>query len=274
MFKRKQPSEATNTKVKQTKTTSEPWKKVFSEASAAFKQNKFQDAASLFTRALTLNPNNSTILDCRSACYENLKEFDLALRDAATIIKLVPTESRGYLRAGKIFSIQKNYKKAVQIYTRALTKVNPQDKRYKQITDMKDKAEKKEKSLIGHDFMKILPYDVISSIFSLLSFDRRIQCTGVSTTWRNFALNWSGMWRDLDFGNRKISHALIKKYMAYAKGRHVRRFAMLDADQNMMRKIFQLLIDENCQYIETLGKSFIILSYVQLLISIYRSCSL
>lgn len=254
MYKRKQPTATTeNKKIKQFK-SNELWAKVFSEGSEYFKQNKFSDAVSLFNRALTLKPNHTTILDCRSACYEKLNQLDQALLDAATIIKVAPTESRGYLRAGKVLSLQNKHEKAIQIYSRALTKVNRQDKRYPQIAQMKKMAEKK--ISVGSDFMKILPYDVISNIFSMLSFDRRIQCTGVSTTWRNFALNWSGMWRDLDFGNnKKISHALMKKYMSHAKGRHVRRFAIMDADQTMLKKVFQLLIDENCQYIETLGKT-------------------
>lgn len=253
MYKRKQSINTSSTKVKQFKpSTSDPWKKVFSDASEAFKHHQFQEAVTLFTHALTLNPENPTILDCRSACYEKLNQFDLAIRDAVAIVKRAPSESRGYLRAGKILSLEKKYQKALQIYTRALTKVSKQDKRYQQLVDMHRAAQKK--ASVGTDFMKILPYDVISSIFSLLSFDRRIQCTGVSKTWRNFALNWSGMWRDLDFGNRKISHTLIKQYMSYAKGRHVRRLAMMDADQNRMKKVFQLLIDEDCQYMEVLGK--------------------
>ncbi|EPB83520.1 hypothetical protein HMPREF1544_09741 [Mucor circinelloides 1006PhL] len=256
MFKRKQ-SSAESSKTKQPKLTishssGEPWKQVFLDANAAFRENKFKESVALFNRALGMNPNHTTIMDCRAAAYEKLNQLDLALQDAMSIIKLAPKEARGYLRAGKVLSLQQKHKQAVNVYKRALARVDTQDKRYPQITSMMDIANKKASPPPSYDFMKILPYDIISLIFSMLSFDRRIQCTGVSRTWRGFALGWSGMWRDLDFGDRKVSYTTIKNYLSYAKGRHVRRFAMMDADQARMKKILQLLIDENCQYIEVL----------------------
>jgi tetratricopeptide (TPR) repeat protein len=278
MYKRKQTS-TESAKVKQPKLTEsnssgEPWKQVFQDASAAFKENKYRESVALFTRALSLNPNHITIIDCRAASYEKLNELDLALQDAANIIKIAPGEARGYLRAGKVLSLQQKYKQAAKIYKRALTRVDTQDKRYQQILSIKAIAERKASPPPCHDFMKILPYDVISLIFSMLSFDRRIQCTGVSQTWRGFALGWSGMWRDLDFGDKKVSYTTIKNYLSYAQGRHIRRLAMMDADQSRMKKILQLLIDENCQYIEVLGKFRSINVLERLLIKFYRFCKM
>ncbi|KAI7903868.1 uncharacterized protein BX663DRAFT_452479 [Cokeromyces recurvatus] len=256
MYKRKQTLERSE-KIKQqktvaSKTNNEPWMQIFSDAREAFNQNQFKDSVALFTRALSLKPNHITLLDCRAASYEKLNEMELATRDAVQMVKLASTDARGYLRLGKILSLEKKYDKAIHIYTRALDKVSPQDKRYNQIVAIKAIAEKKAKSDHVQDFMNVLPYDIISLIFSKLSFDRRIQCTAVSRNWRAFALNWSGMWRDLEFGHQKISLTTIKNYLGYAKGRHVRRFAIMDVDQNKMKKILQLLIDENCQYIEIL----------------------
>jgi hypothetical protein len=76
----------------------------------------------------------------------------------------------------------------------------------------------------------------------------------VSKRWRQFALDWNGMWRNLDFGNRGVNQHTIKRYMSYAKGRHIRRLALSDMEQNMMEKVLNLIISEDCQYIETLGK--------------------
>jgi tetratricopeptide (TPR) repeat protein len=246
--------------MKQAKTTATPaheleqWKRVFSDAREAFAQKKFNESVALFTRALTLKPAHPTLLDCRAASYEKINQLDLALCDAKNIIQVAPIESRGYLRAGKVLSLQQKYDSAIKVYKRALTKVDPADARYQQIVLMKTQVEKKANPPPIHDFMKVLPYDVTSLIFSMLSFDRRVQCTGVCKSWRDFALSWSGMWRDLDFGDRKVPLAIIKKYLSYAKGRHVRRFAVTNANLNTMKKILQLLIDENCQYIEVLGK--------------------
>ncbi|OBZ86354.1 F-box/TPR repeat protein pof3 [Choanephora cucurbitarum] len=242
MYKRKQDPQQSQ----------EPWKAVFSDAYQAFKENNFKDSAVLFTRALSLKPGHVTILDCRAACYEKLNELEPALRDAYSIISAAPTEARGYLRVGKLLMLQKKFKHAVNVYKRALTKVDLSDSRYAQIQSMKNAAEKIVTPPASLDFMQVLPYDVVSLIFSYLSFDRRIQCTGVCQGWRQFALNWSGMWRDLDFGNRKVSITTIKKYLSYAKNRHVRRFALMDANQTMMKRCLQALIDHDCQYIECL----------------------
>lgn len=259
MLKRKQTSERSS-KIKQAKATashtneSDLWKRVFSDAREAFAQKKFKESVALFTRAITLKPDHSTLLDCRAASYEKVDQLALALRDAKSIIEIAPTESRGYLRAGKVLSLQKKYDKAIQVYKRALEKVDPIDSRYHQIALMQAQVEKKANPAPIRDFMQVLPYDVSSIIFSMLSFDRRVQCTGVCKSWRNFALSWSGMWRDLDFGDRKVPLTTIKQYLGYAKGRHVRRFAVANANINTMKKILQLLISEDCQYIEVLGR--------------------
>ncbi|KAG2205115.1 hypothetical protein INT47_002209 [Mucor saturninus] len=232
----------------------EAWKLVFNDARQAFTDNQFKEAVALFTRALTLNPNHITLLDCRAASYEKLDQTKLALADAATIVKLAPTDPRGYLRGGKLFANQKKYSKALGLYNRALQKVDPVDPRYNLIVDLKSKAEKASKPPASMNMMDRLPYDVIGLIFSYLSFDRRVQCSAVSQSWRRFALQWAGMWRHLDFENRKPTLNIIRKYLGYAKGRHVRGFSLHNASQTTLQNVFKGLVDENCQYIETLAR--------------------
>jgi tetratricopeptide (TPR) repeat protein len=231
----------------------EPWKLVFKDAHQAFKENKFKEAIALFTRALTLKPDQITILDCRAACYEKVNEKDLGLHDASSIIKAAPQDSRGYLRAGKLLSLQKKYDKAISIYNHGLIKVDPKDTRFAMLNTMKQQAEWAARPAAKFDPVVVLPYDVFSIVFSHLSFERRIQCTAVSQRWRTFALNWSGMWRDLEFGNHKVPQKTIKKYLQYAQGRHVRSFSIHYAPKNATASILNSLINENCQYVETLG---------------------
>ncbi|CEG81427.1 hypothetical protein RMATCC62417_15636 [Rhizopus microsporus] len=261
MFKRKQSATQGESSEKKQKTSTtynpyssstELWRKVFMDAQDAFKQSKFDEAAALFTRALTLEPDHATILDCRSACYEKLGDYPSALADAKKTIHAAPADARGYLRAGKLLSLQKKYKAAIKIYATALERVKPDDKRYSVIITMKTSAERALSPPKSLDFMTILPYDVKAMIFSYLSFDRRVQCMAVSKRWRQFALDWNGMWRDLDFGNRGVNQHTIKRYMSYAKGRHIRRLALSDMEQSMMEKVLNLIISEDCQYIETL----------------------
>ncbi|KAI9248385.1 hypothetical protein EDC94DRAFT_625133 [Helicostylum pulchrum] len=230
----------------------EPWKLVFNDGKQAFTNGQFKEAVSLFTRALDLNPNEITLLDYRAACFEKLNNTKSAIEDAGRIVKILPTDARGYLRGGKLFCLQKQYAKAIKLYTHGLRKVDPKDPKYTMLVDMKAKAEKATQPRPSMDIMTMLPYDVIGSIFSYLTFDRRVQCLAVSKKWREFGLRWSGMWRNLEFGNRRVTQNVIKRYLLCAQGRHVRSFCIHNAARNATNNILQSLIDENCQYIETL----------------------
>ena len=253
MYKRKATTaELTDTPTPSRRLSLEPWQLVFNDARQAFSQQQFKEAVALFSRSLSLNPNHVTVLDCRAACYEKLGQLELAYKDASASVKAAPKDARGYLRAGKILSLQKKSGQALLIYNKALKKVDPKDARYALLHSMKDTAEKSMRLPVSMDMMAKLPYDVISLVFSYLTFDRRVQCTAVSKSWRGFALNWSGMWRDLDFDNRKVSLNVIKRYLGYAQGRHVRSFSIHHANRNSLKNILQTLIDENCQYIESL----------------------
>ncbi|KAI8991933.1 hypothetical protein BDF20DRAFT_909639 [Mycotypha africana] len=260
MLKRKAVTDSSSSK-RQAKTTAisssstEPWELVLNDGKEAIKEKDFKRAVSLFTRALELKPNHATVLEYRAASYEKLDQLNLALQDATTMIRHDPTSARGYLRAGKILSLQKKHKSAVTIYKRGLKNISVHDARYQQIKDMLAAAERILHPSPTHDPMRYLPYDIMSTIFSMLSFERRIQCTSVSQSWRSFALSWPGMWRDLDFSDKKISVATIKKYLGHAKGRHVRRLSVRSVARNKLDKILQLLIDEDCQYLNILELS-------------------
>ncbi|KAG1152284.1 hypothetical protein G6F37_001417 [Rhizopus arrhizus] len=251
MYKRKQTGSSESATQKKSKSeVEEIWHKVFSDAQEAYKQSKFEDATALFTRALGMQPDQVTILDCRAACFEKLKDYSSALSDAKRIITVAPRDARGYLRAGKILSLQKKFKGAMKAYDLGLEKVSREDKRYDLISTMKKSAERA--IAVGIDFMMVLPYDIKAMIFSYLSFDRRVQCMAVCRSWYAFATSWSGMWRELDFENKKINGQIVKRYMTYAQGRHVRRLTLSDAEQNLMEKVLKLVISEDCQYLERL----------------------
>ncbi|KAG0172137.1 hypothetical protein DFQ28_004289 [Apophysomyces sp. BC1034] len=196
------------------------WKHYFADARKAFDEARHKDALILFSRALDFNPKNITLLDCRAATYEKLGDLQAALKDGSTIVALAPMASKGYLRVGKVLSMQNKVKPACAIYERALKKVDPKDTRYYMITKLKDVAERQATvdtyRRRARDFVSVLPYDIICCIFYYLSFERRIQCTAVCKTWRGFTLNWSGMWRHLDFGAKVVSPHTIKQYLSYA----------------------------------------------------------
>ena len=48
----------------------------------AFKENKFQEAADYFTKAIEINPNDHVFYSNRSGAYASLENYEKALEDA------------------------------------------------------------------------------------------------------------------------------------------------------------------------------------------------
>ncbi|KAF7729864.1 hypothetical protein EC973_003598 [Apophysomyces ossiformis] len=233
------------------------WKHYFADARKAFDESRYKDALTLFTHALDFSPGNITVLDCRAATYEKLGDLQAALNDGSTMVGLAPAASKGYLRLGKVLSLQKKVKPAYAIYKRAMQRVDPKDARYSIIMNLKDAAERQvtleNNRRRSRDFVSVLPYDILCCIFSYLSFQRRIQCTAVCKTWRNFTLTWPSMWRNLEFGPNVVSPYTVKQYLSYAKSKHIRSISLHGVrSEEKMRKILQHLLDQNCCYLEKL----------------------
>ncbi|KAI8328254.1 hypothetical protein BC941DRAFT_477098 [Chlamydoabsidia padenii] len=237
-------------------TTQESWKHYFQDGRQAFEANQYKEALDYFTQALTLQPNQLTLLDSRAATLEKLNEWDLAKNDATTMIKLDPTSSKGYLRYGKLLSLQQRYSSAAKVYRRGCERAN--DARHHLLVSMKNDMEAKARiQQVQCDPMAILPYDVLDLIFSSLPFHRRLACMQVSTSWRRFLLHWSGMWRNMDlvtgsFKYNSVSRKTLAQYLSYTQGRHLRRFS-ISLDRAKTDYALQLLIDQNCHYLEYLG---------------------
>ncbi|KAI9263379.1 hypothetical protein BDA99DRAFT_510079 [Phascolomyces articulosus] len=237
-------------------TQNHPWMEPFELGRKAFAEAKYKDAIHHFSDAITMNSNNNiTLIDCRAAAYEKDGNLVNGLEDALTMIKASPTQSKGYLRAGKLFSLQNRYDKALAIYNRAMEKVTKNDPRYSQLSEMRKTViqQHKKQKQTPIDFIQVLPFDIVAHIFELLSFERRVQCMAVSKAWRALLKDWSGMWREIDFSSPKMSAYAMKQYMSYVKGRYVRKFTLTGKNRNQTNKMIQSLIDRDCHYIERLG---------------------
>lgn len=57
---------------------------------AAFQAGDFSSAVDHFSKAIELNPSDAVVYSNRSGAYASLKQFDLALKDAETCVKLKP----------------------------------------------------------------------------------------------------------------------------------------------------------------------------------------
>lgn len=234
------------------------WRRVSNDARQAMVEGRFKEAVVLFTSALVVETaDHISLLDSRAASYEKLKELELGLSDALTMIKTAPNDSRGYLRTGKLLTLQKKHDEAMIIYNRGTQNLDPKDTKFSMITRLKEQAEISTQLITKFDPTSVLPFELFSIVFSHLPLDCQVKCTAVSKRWRNYALNWSGVWRNLEFRSRRASQAIVAKYLQYAQGPYVRSISIHSADRESMTNVIRGLINEACQNIETIGKSSI-----------------
>ncbi|WLF78574.1 DNA-binding SCF ubiquitin ligase subunit dia2 [Lodderomyces elongisporus] len=97
-------------------------------AVTCFKTGDYIKALSIFNQLIYKSkqahfsdlPPLSTLLDQRAAVYEKLGQHDLALRDARSIIEKEPANCKGYLRAGKLLTLQNKKFEAYKLYQEGL----------------------------------------------------------------------------------------------------------------------------------------------------------
>ena len=90
----------------------------------AFKAQRYQEAIDLFTKAIDCNPNDHVFYSNRSGSYLNNGQYDEALQDAETCIKMNPTWPRGYQRKGSALFYLERVDEAINTYKEGL-KVDP-----------------------------------------------------------------------------------------------------------------------------------------------------
>ncbi|KAI9243285.1 hypothetical protein BDA99DRAFT_334665 [Phascolomyces articulosus] len=139
------------------------------------------------------------VLDRRAHVFGIKGLFSKAVQDAEEIIRIAPTQTIGYLRLGRLFSMQGKQHAAIQIYEEALTNVEKQDNddsAYTELVQGKMRAvEKNEQRL---DFISILPLEIVEIIFEDFSEPTLFRCMAVSTRWREILLNCPKIWEDAD----------------------------------------------------------------------------
>jgi len=66
----------------------------------AFKAQRYEEAIEYFTKAIECNPNDHVFYSNRSGSYLNSGNYEKALEDAETCVKMNPSWPRGYQRKG------------------------------------------------------------------------------------------------------------------------------------------------------------------------------
>lgn len=87
---------------------------------AAYKEGEYTEARELYTKAIYHNPNNAGYYGNRSATLLMLEEYQSALEDAITSIKLDEQFIKGYLRAAKCHLMLGNPSLSIDYYRKVL----------------------------------------------------------------------------------------------------------------------------------------------------------
>ncbi|RWS12493.1 uncharacterized protein B4U79_06689, partial [Dinothrombium tinctorium] len=87
--------------------------------------NDFEAAVSFFTDAIELNSNDFRFYCNRSFCFENMKQFENALKDAEKAIHLNPHRPKPYFRKGRALFGLKKYELAEEAFKQVL-RIDPE----------------------------------------------------------------------------------------------------------------------------------------------------
>ncbi|KAI7876168.1 hypothetical protein K492DRAFT_210525 [Lichtheimia hyalospora FSU 10163] len=169
-------------------------------------------------------------LNERAATLTREAQFDLALQDAALMIRIVPSSAVGYLRAGNIYQQQGRQRAAVMIYEQGLDTVSPSQPGYTQLHQYRSYALEVEDSK-RVDFIRRLPMEIIViNIVPLLldplepmTLDQRYPYLSVSTTWRQRILQANVLKFSLD-SSLAITCYRYDQLIRYAP--HIKSFTM------------------------------------------------
>lgn len=94
------------------------------KGNAAFQAGNYDEAATLFSEAIVLKPDNHILYSNRSGAYVSLGRLEEAVQDAHQSTVLKPDYMRGYKRKGLALFKMGKYKEAVEAYETGL-KLDP-----------------------------------------------------------------------------------------------------------------------------------------------------
>ncbi|KAI9254486.1 hypothetical protein BDA99DRAFT_540240 [Phascolomyces articulosus] len=156
------------------------------------------------------------LLDMKAHALGMNGYLEKAIENAQDIITYAPHWSIGYLRLGDLLYRQgKRVEQVVKMYKEAVEKVSQEDPGYSQLVQLKNTAMDKNECYV--DIIALLPLELVTCIFILLSETEKSVCFNVSRVWRQrmiatSATVWKTIYHDRYWiykpNNIAIAHAL------------------------------------------------------------------
>ncbi|KAJ6071224.1 hypothetical protein N7499_009238 [Penicillium canescens] len=185
----------------------------------AFKAGDFQHALESFTQALAENKDDIGLLDHRCATYGKLQQYSLARNDARAMVKLAPTDERGYLRLGQVLRLNGSPEKALAIYEYALQKL-PEDNRSRDT--LSQLLKKVQDQLAGgnrRDPFTVLPLELAEWTLKSFSFQEVVGILRVCKGWNRFLRGIPSLWMDVNLtgARTRVPWTSVRNYIHQSK---------------------------------------------------------
>ena len=105
-------------------------------------------------------------------------------------------------------------------------------------------------------FINVLPFDIVTKIFSRLSQDDCLECMAVSRAmYRDVPCYSTSVWRKLWLGNQQLIH---HQRMARCLGPHVNQVTLASCRwEDEAYAFLRMLVDRHCVDISSIGKIYI-----------------
>ncbi|GAA5999005.1 uncharacterized protein JCM10292_003250 [Rhodotorula paludigena] len=140
---------------------------LYASGLAAYRATSFETAVELFSDAISLAPKSAKLYDARATAYEKLNKLQEGLLDARQVVKLMPTSSKGYLRAAKMLKAAKKYSNAEALLQQGLTNMPSNDEKGRRELEkeLEDALELRRQA--EHSPFSTLPYEIFLEIITL-----------------------------------------------------------------------------------------------------------
>lgn len=191
----------------------------------------------------------TAILDQRAAHLCKSNQFNEAMQYANKLIRLNPASVEGYRRKADIYYARLQYKRVPFLYRTCLAlSLNDEDKPavIARITE----AQFRQRSKV--DPFRVLPLEVLETVFRFLEVQDRLRCLTVCSQWRNCLLK-SSLWDDLTLD---LTHLRTPGYVSSTLpylGPRLRRLH-LTHHPVILDHAFPMLAHHRCANIESLGR--------------------
>ncbi|CAI7595865.1 unnamed protein product [Penicillium glandicola] len=181
----------------------------------AYKVGDLQGAIESFTQALAASNEDTGILDNRAATYCKLKMYSQARADARAMVKLAPSDDRGYLRLAKVLCLDGNFDKAREIYEYALQKLPADHPGRKVLTQLLNKLQDKLAGGSRRDPFTILPLEIAELTLRQFSFKQIVAILRVCKGWSRFLGGLSSLWMHVDLtgARSRVPWTSVRNYI-------------------------------------------------------------